>query len=343
MIVDAHTHIFPDPIARSLVRGEALVSHAGKIPGLRALPKTFQSAQFGWDLIRSQARGLFRPFQWQAHHLQPMLRHLPGTLRNIVDQIGGLAAVPPLLFESTADDLVGELHENGLDHALIIAHPPLARNEFVLEAAQEHPELLPVVNLPPGTPRPAASLRKFATLGARALKIHAAADGEGADSAHYLTLLRTAADLGLPVILHTGEIHNRLFYKDPKQGRAERFERWFERYPTIPFVLAHMNFHEPEQALEAVETHANVHVDTSWQPVETLIESVRRVGSDRVLFGTDWPLVGDNIAVHLERVRTALREGSLNEEAHARILGQNAARIFKIGAKIDPSPGAEGA
>lgn len=114
-------------------------------------------------------------------------------------------------------------------------------------------------------------------------KIHAASDGEGLDSPRYRELLEVAREKNLPVILHAGCIQNRLFYKDPECGRAELFAPWFEGYPEVSFILAHMNFHEPHKAIELAELHSNVFLDNSWQPPEIIGEAVRRVGAERVL------------------------------------------------------------
>ena len=91
-----------------------------------------------------------------------------------------------------------------------------------------------------------------------------------------------------------------------------------------------MNFHEPSVALDLVEKHPNVFVDTSWQPAEVIGEAVRRVGAERVLFGTDWPFVGNNVNIGLARIRDCIQAGSLTEEQSMLILGVNAAKIFGI-------------
>jgi hypothetical protein len=173
-------------------------------------------------------------------------------------------------------------------------------------------------------------LKNFAKKGARALKIHTAADGEGVDSERYHELLATATELGLFVILHTGCLHSNLVFKKPELSRAELFAPWFTEYPDLTFILAHMNFHEPQVAMDLVIEHANVHVDTSWQPAETIGEAVRRVGSDRVLFGSDWPLLGNNISVGLERIEDCVETGLITREDARKILGENAVRLLKL-------------
>jgi predicted TIM-barrel fold metal-dependent hydrolase len=246
-----------------------------------------------------------------------------------VDQLGGLLSLSGLFVESTVGNLHEAMKEAAIHYAMVIAHPPFIPNEFVLELYSEHPKLIPVVNIPKGTAQPGHVLKKYAEKGAKALKIHAASDGEGVDSPRYRALLKSASDLGLPVILHTG-CHNSLFYRDPHQGHAERFTKWYESYPTTQFILAHMNFHEPSTALDLCEEFENLWVDTSWQPAEIIGEAARRIGAERILFGTDWPLIGNNMTVGRRRVQDCVETGLLNEQQAKLILGENALKLLGL-------------
>jgi predicted TIM-barrel fold metal-dependent hydrolase len=308
IIIDSHAHIFPDRIRQF----------------------TPEIAQIPIEELRKRARNWLKPVMGSLHKAQTYLRHLPEPARRALDEISGLAPLPSLFFESTVSDLMEAMDEASVDRALVLASPPIISNEFLLDRCAEEPRLLPVVNIPTGTARPGGALKSFIARGAVALKIHPAMDGEGVDSPRYKALLKTADDLGLPVIIHTGCFHTHLLYKDPEQGHAERYSPWFTSYKNIQFILAHMNFHKPNIAFDLAEEHGNVHMDTSWQPAEVIGEAVRRIGAERVLFGTDWPFVGNNLNVGLHRIRDCIESGTLTEEQSKLILGQNAAKLFAI-------------
>jgi hypothetical protein len=308
LIIDSHAHIFPDRLRQMAP----------------------EIAQIPLHEFRKRARVWLKPLMGSLHRAQTVLRHLPEPARRALDELSGLAPIPSLLFESTVTDLVEAMEEASVDRTLVIAHPPVMSNEFLLDRCSEYPALLPVVNVPSGTSRPGGALKSYVAQGAVALKIHPASDGEGVDSPRYKALLKAADDLGLPVILHTGCMHTHLFFKDPEQGQAQRFAPWYETYKNISFVLAHMNFHEPNVALDLVEEYGNVHVETSWQPAEVIGEAVRRVGAERVLFGTDWPFVGNNLNVGLGRIQDCVDTGAMTVAQSRLILGQNAAKLFKI-------------
>jgi predicted TIM-barrel fold metal-dependent hydrolase len=295
---------------------------------VHALPSRLGAAES--HPLRAKARSWARPWLEQVHRLQTMVRHLPKPIRHGIDEAGGILPITGMALESTVQDLLQGLEDHEIDRALLIAHPAAIPNEFVLEAAQNDPRILAAVNLPPNTPRPAATLKNFVQKGARVLKIHPAADGEGVESRHYRTLLKTASELGLPVIIHTGCFHSSLLFKSPSASRAENFKHWFETYSETKFVLAHMNFHEPGVAIDLMIDYPNVYADTSWQPAETIAEAVRQVGSERILYGSDWPIIGNNFAVSLGRIRECREMGWITAEDEKRILGENVLKLLKL-------------
>ena len=62
-------------------------------------------------------------------------------------------------------------------------------------------------------------------------------------------------------------------------------------------------------------------------------EAVRRVGPERILFGSDWPFIGNNIIVGRDRVRDCVNTGMLNQDQAKLILGENAVKL--LGIKVD--------
>jgi predicted TIM-barrel fold metal-dependent hydrolase len=307
-VIDFHTHVFPNRLEKM-----------GQID---------QIAKF-----RKLARHWLKPFSAYFHESQTFLRVIPESLRKPIDEIGMLAPLAGLLFESSVKDLKESMLEAGVDYAVLIAQPPYLPNDHLMEICQDHPELIPAVNIPSGTTKPGSTLKSLHKKGAKILKIHPAMDGEGVESSRYRALLKSANELGMPVILHTGCVHSHVLYKDPSQGKAERFAPWFANYPELKFILAHMNIHEPNIALDLAEEYSNVQVDTSWQPAETIGEAVRRIGSDRVLFGSDWPLVGNNMTIGLKRVRECISMGMITEEQSRQVLGENALKLLNFAGK----------
>lgn len=317
-VFDFHAHVYPMEPLRWL---------SGRLPEQEERIRGLEGRVNSW---RKQVRGILKPVLGPLHQAQTHFRYLPSSIRKGLDEVGSIVPLAGLFFESNKEDLAEAMKEAAVDRVLLIAHPPFIPNEFLLDLAVDDPRFSIAVNIPKESKRPAQLLRKYAQQGAKALKIHPAADGEGPKSARYHNLLEEAANLGMPVILHTGCMHSHLFYKDPSFGDVDLFDLWFQEYSNVRFVLAHMNMHAPQRALDLGDKYPNIWVDTSWQPAETIGEAVRRLGVDRVLFGTDWPLMGSNMRVGKKRIQDCIEIGLLKEDEAKLILGENAFKLLGI-------------
>jgi predicted TIM-barrel fold metal-dependent hydrolase len=315
LIIDFHARIFPD----SSQKITEVVSRF--IPGL-------DLGQLGLGQLRKTARSWLRPALTGIHESGAFIRHIPEPIRRGLDELSVLAPASGLLLESSTEDLLETMDHNEVDIALVIPQPPLISNHFVLEECAKDERLLPVAYVPKDSEKPGAELKTLIERGARALKIHPAADGIGPNSTRYKKLIQAAGEAGLPIILHTGSIHSSLLFHSPELGDASLYEPWFKEFSSTPFVLAHMNWHSPQLAIELAAEHKNVYVDTSWQPSEVIGEAVRLMGPEKILFGSDWPLVGNNIAIGLERIRECVRMGLMTEADSTLILGENARKLL---------------
>ena len=297
------------------------------MPKTGILAETFTHERL-WRL-RRMARNWLNPVAKALHQAQVFTRHLPDSARKPLDQLGVLASLPGLLIESTCEDLREAMQEAEIGSAVVVAYPPYSSNEFVLECCQEDSSLFAAVNIPHGTFKPGSTFKKYVRSGARLLKINAPIEGEPLDSLHYRTLLKTASALGIPVILQTGRVHANLF-KDPSLGDVERYVPWLKKFPQVRFILAHMNIHEPVAALDIAQKFENTFVDTSWQPTEIIGEAVRRIGAERVLFASDWPLIGQNLSIGIKRVHDCLEAEMIQKSDAALILGGNARKLLRL-------------
>lgn len=305
LIIDAHTHVFPETI-----------------PGATSLDTV--------KALRGFSRKQLKPITESLHRLQPWVRHLNPLPRAIVDALSSVLPIPGLLIESSPEDLLESMKQNQISKSVIVAYPSLIPNEFVIDLASTHDGFIPVVVVPPKIKKPEPYLKRLYDKGARGVKIHRNLDELSLASKHYDQLIGTCTELDIPVILHTGHFQIGSFSSLGEWGNPKSYEPWFSKYPNTKFILVHMNFSQPELAIELAESFGNIYLDTSWQPPEALYEAVRRVGADRVLFSSDWPFVGSNQKVALGNVEDCVRSEFITSEQQTLILGENAKRLFRI-------------
>ncbi|MCM0604528.1 MAG: amidohydrolase family protein [Xanthomonadaceae bacterium] len=317
MIIDSHTHVFPDPLREYYEEGRNTVKTFLPLPN--------------WSELRQLGRTLLTGYSESLQKSQPMMRYLPEALRSTLDVVGSLGSIPSLFVESSVTDLKQKMEKHHIAKSIVIPHPPFATNEFVLSVCKDDPSLIPVAYIVPETLKPSQTLRRLVDEeNVKALKLHPASDGDLPSSPRYRALIKTAGDLGIPIILHTGCVHVGPLYKNPDLGRVEHFVPWFKNFPEQKFLLAHMNFHEPERALELCQEFPNLFVDTSWQPAEIIGEAVKKIGSDRILFASNWPLMGRSIDVSIRRIDDAVTSGFISKSDSELILGLNAVKFLNI-------------
>ena len=117
-----------------------------------------------------------------------------------------------------------------------------------------------------------------------ALKVHPFLSNLSFSDKKMIPYLDLALKYNLPVIVHTAN------------GIMDSPVRVYEmacRYPQLKFVMTHMGLGTDNKlAIDLMEKAENLFADTTWVPIETTLEVIRRYGSRRVMFGSDNPLDG---------------------------------------------------
>lgn len=106
-------------------------------------------------------------------------------------------------------------------------------------------------------------------------------------------------------------------------------EKMIADWPQVPFVCAHGL--SSVETMDSLARYANFHVDTAWtqNPAWAVTRAVDILGSERVLWGTDAPLVDFS-----HRLGVVL-DADLTETQMRQVLGLNAARL--MGLPVTPS------
>lgn len=150
--------------------------------------------------------------------------------------------------------------------------------------------------------------------------------------------LRQAGELNLPVMLHVTEPEGR-GYPGRVPTPLDDFVRMAKEYPATTFVLAHWGariISDPALGSE-VAKFRNVFYDTAASPLlygaEIFREVLNITGPDRVLFGSDYPLVlfpsreaDPSIASFVQFTRVA----GLSSGEETALFEQNARTVYRL-------------
>lgn len=127
----------------------------------------------------------------------------------------------------------------------------------------------------------------------------------------------------LPILFHTGA--SDIAPKWQKNLPAIRhFTDPVKTFPNLIFIFGHSGIHEYDQAYRLAAKHDNIYLETSGQPPQRIKEMINGMGSDRLLFGSDWPWYAIELPLAKVLVGT---EGM--EEIRRKILSENAKRLMR--------------
>ncbi len=196
----------------------------------------------------------------------------------------------------TIPNLLDEMRATRVDRALVL---PIAfglpfgddLSERWLRAiadAGAGGRLLPGASVHPRDPEAVARLRRYAAQGARAVKLHPAAQRFFPDAPEAMPIYEECARLGLPVVFHGGRAGIEPAYTH-QFTLMRHYEGALRRFPELPFVIGHAGARDVADAIPLAQRNPNAWLGIHGQGVTTLHELIERVGADRLLFGSDWP------------------------------------------------------
>lgn len=170
-----------------------------------------------------------------------------------------------------------------------------------------------------------AVVEEICALGLRGVKVHPDFQKTPVDDEAYQELFACCAGK-LPVYLHTGD--RRFDFSNPVRTR-----RAVQANPDTLFIGAHLGgWSVWEEAVVQLKDCGNLFFDTSssfkWLGAKRAEEIIRTYGTQRVLFGTDFPMW------KAEKELAFFAELGLNEQEKEQILCGNARRLFSIKEKI---------
>lgn len=223
-----------------------------------------------------------------------------------------------------ASMLLAEMAETGVGQSVVVAIDPYVPTDEVLKAcAHLGGVLIPFGSVDPGRADYLDQFAHLLTLPIAGIKFHSDLQELSIGSGKLHAMMRVLAESSradLPVYLHTG---NFPIYRPQDAPWEKALPRLLADFPTLTFVCGHAGWDAPRAALRAALGHPNLMLETSWQPPHLIRRLCDKLGPERLLFGSDFPLFSQRRA--LRNVRQAL-----NDAEFALVTHDNAHRLLKL-------------
>jgi len=229
------------------------------------------------------------------------------------------------------------MDEAGVDKGLLIATTggaPGSKLFFEKPAAvihkvvQEYPERFKgVIGINPSEIMPwlgklEQAVREFGFVGAH---LYPHWFGQAPDHRMYYPFYAKCAELGVPVQIQVG--HSAQWFLETV-GRPITLDRVAIDFPELKIIGIHIGHPWTEEMISMAWKHQNVfigadaHAPRYWD--RSLVQFINTRGQDKVLFGTDWPIIDFGRALE-EIGALELREGP-----QRKLLVENAVRVYGL-------------
>lgn len=233
--------------------------------------------------------------------------------------------------------LVAHLQQQGVQGAnvLLYAHRPgiaHSLNAWLRLFVEEHPWLVPFGTVHPEDVDLADTVRQcLDEFGFAGMKVHCNVQRVSPDDRRLEPLFALAEERQAPVVIHAGLLP----YPDEFTGAA-RFRRLMARHPSLRVQVAHLGAGEWEAFFDLMAEYEGIVMDTAWiagnprfRPLpEAVLRGIARF-PDRILFGSDFPIIEWDYRVQVEHLAAELGP-VVGPEGLAGIFGGNARRFLKM-------------
>ncbi len=153
--------------------------------------------------------------------------------------------------------------------------------------------------------------------------------GLAPDAAQYYPIYARCCELDIPIMMQVGQ--NLIYQKTrrlPSVARPITLDRVAIDFPDLKLIGIHIGVPWTDEMIAMAWKHANVYIGgdayaPAYWPKE-LVHYLNSYGRDKVLFGTDWPVIDP------ERAVKDVEALGLRPESKAKLMRENAVKLFKL-------------
>lgn len=145
----------------------------------------------------------------------------------------------------------------------------------------------------------------------------------------YYPYYAKCCELDIPIMMQVG--HNLIYSRErrlPSVGRPITLDEVAIDFPELKLIGIHIGVPWTDEMISMAWKHENIFIGVDayapkhWPP--QIVHYLNSYGQDKVLFGTDWPVIDP------ERAMAEVNEMDLRPGAKAKLLRDNALELFRL-------------
>lgn len=153
--------------------------------------------------------------------------------------------------------------------------------------------------------------------------------GLAPDDRRYYPYYAKCCELDIPIMMQVG--HNLVYSRErrlPSVGRPITLDNVAIDFPELKLLGIHIGIPWTDEMISMAWKHENVFIGVDayapkhWPP--QLVHYLNTYGREKVLFGTDWPVIDP------ERAVREIEDLNLRPESHRMLMRENALRVFDL-------------
>ena len=245
------------------------------------------------------------------------------AIKGLEDEIGGTWKAK---LDGTISSLIASMDAAGIDQSVVC---PIATKPDQFDGilrwclSIRSDRIIPLASVHPAAANVARQVGRVVEAGLAGLKLHPMYQDFDADAPHLDPLYTSAAEAGLPVVLHCGFD---IAYPNCEHAHPHRIAAIIRRHPDLTLVATHLGGWKVWDGVRRHLVGRDVWFETSfslgWMNPDEVMGIISAHGVERVLFGTDSPW-----ADQAEELRL-LDRLPLADDQKAAILGGNAISLL---------------
>ncbi len=235
---------------------------------------------------------------------------------------------------ATSDRLLHDMKLNHISKALVHQINPPNKNSSaqMQRIIEQHSELMTFGSVHPYDEDPSKRIDDYLSNDIKGWKLNPHVWGVPINGDESLKLIKKLVSTGLPILSCSGcgateeVMKSAIFSKKSKRDivtqKIQKFYEVMEVISDTPFIFAHGGLFEVDSLIELMKKYPNTYADISVQTSQNIKKMILALGSERILFGTDYPFVN-----HAFSILSVLR-ATENEEDREMIFSKNARNLF---------------